>query len=131
MYDSVGSKVGTSVIAIAVAFIALIVAVYAIATMPKPYQPPPTASATVKLANQIAVDYPGTYTVNLGWIYVANAPAVVQLSANYTYIWFLIDGKMYSNVANVLLAQGNHTVAAIVSVARNGTKINISYNVVG
>jgi hypothetical protein len=130
MYDG-GRKVGVSAIAIAVALIALIVAVYAVATMPKPYTPPPTASATVNLVNQISVAYPGTYEVNLGWIYVANAPAVVQLSANYSYIWFLIDGKMYSNVANVLLSQGNHTVSAIVSVMQNGTKINISYNVVG
>jgi len=132
MYDTtIGSKVGTSVIAIAVAFVALLVAIYAVVTQPKPYTPPPTASATVNLASQISVAVPGTYTVNLGWIYVANAPAVVQLSANYSYIWFLIDGKMYSNVANVLLSQGNHTIAAIVSVAKNGTKINISYNVVG
>jgi hypothetical protein len=128
---SVATGRHTELIAVAVALVALLVAIYAVVTMPKPYQPPPTASATVKLASQISVAYPGTYNVGLGWIYVANAPAVVQLSANYSYIWFLIDGKMYSNVANVLLTQGNHTVSAIVSVVQNGTVINISYNVVG
>ena len=118
-------------VAVAVAVVALIVAVYAVVTQPKPYQPPPTASATVKIADKVAVDRPGTYSVRLGWIYVKDAPAVVQLSANYTYIWFLLDGQMYGNAVNALLAPGNHTVAAIVSVARNGTVIDIKYTVAG
>jgi len=118
-------------VAVAVAVVALIVAVYAVATQPKPYQPPPTASATVKIADKVVVDRPGTYNVRLGWIYVKDAPAVVQLTSNYTYIWFLLDGQMYGNAVNALLAQGNHTVAAIVSVARNGTVIDIKYNIVG
>ena len=68
-------------VAVAVAVVALIVAVYAVATQPKPYQPPPTASATVKIADKVAVDRPGTYNVRLGWIYVKDAPAVVQLTS--------------------------------------------------
>jgi len=120
-----------SMVVVAVAVVALIVAVYAVATMPKPYQPPPTASATVKIADKVVVSRPGTYEVRLGWIYVKDAPAVVQLTANYTYIWFLLDGQMYGNAVNALLAPGNHTVAAIVSVARNGTAININYKIAG
>jgi hypothetical protein len=118
-------------IAVAVALIALIVAVYAVVTMPKPYIPPPTASATVRLADQIVVDHPGVYTVNLGWIYVRDAPAVVQLSANYTYTWFILDGVQYGNPASAVLQPGNHTVAALIAVYSNATKINISYRVVG
>jgi len=118
-------------VAVAVAVVALIVAVYAVATQPKPYQPPPTASATVKLVDKIAVDVPGVYTVNLGWIYVKDAPAVVQLVANYSYTWFLLDGVRYGNPAQAVLQPGNHTVAAIIAVYSNGTKINIDYKVVG
>jgi hypothetical protein len=118
-------------IAVAVALIALLVAIYAVVTMPKPYIPPPTASATVKLVDQIVVDHPGVYTVNLGWIYVRDAPAVVQLSANYTYTWFILDGVQYGNPASAVLQPGNHTVAALIAVYSNATKINISYRVVG
>jgi hypothetical protein len=118
-------------IAVAVALVALLVAIYAVVTMPKPYQPPPTASATVKLVDNVAVDAPGAYTVGLGWIYVKDAPAVVELSANYTYMWFLLDGVRYENPASAILQPGNHTVSAIIAVYDNGTKINISYKVVG
>jgi hypothetical protein len=117
-------------VALVVAVVALLVAVYAVITQPKPYQPPPTASVTVKLADQIAVDYPGVYKADLGWIYVRDAPAVVELSANYTYIWFLLDGVRYGNPAVAVLRPGNHTVSAHV-VVYNATKINISYRVVG
>jgi hypothetical protein len=118
-------------VAVAVALIALIVAVYALVTQPKPTPPPPTASATVKLVDAVTVERPGTYTVELGWIHVKDAPAVVELSANYTYIWFLLDGVKYGNPAVATLQQGNHTVSAIVFVYDNATKINISYKVVG
>jgi hypothetical protein len=116
---------------VAVAIVALLVAIYAVVTMPKPYQPPPTASATVKLVDNVIVDTPGTYTVKLGWIYVKDAPAVVELTANYTYVWFLLDGVRYGNPASAVLQHGNHTVSAIIAVYNNNTKINISYKVVG
>jgi hypothetical protein len=99
--------------------------------MPKPYQPPPTASATVKLANSVTVDSPGVYTADLGWIYIKGAPAVVELSANYTYIWFLLNGVKYGNPATATLGTGNYTVSAIIAVYGNATKININYRVVG
>ncbi len=118
-------------IAVAVALIALLVAVYALVTQPKPPEPPPTASVKVKIVNQIAVDHPGTYAVDLGWIHIKDAPAVVELSANYTYIWFLLNGVKYGNPAVTALQPGNHTVSAIVAVYGNATKINISYKVLG
>ena len=117
-------------IGLVVAFVALLVAIYALATQPK-YQPPPTASASVKLVDSVIVDVPGTYTVNLGWIYIKDAPAVVELSANYTYVWFLLDGVRYGNPATATLQPGNHTVSAIVAVYGNATKININYRIVG
>lgn len=118
-------------IAIAVAFIALIVAIYAIVTQPPPYSPPPTASATIKLVDSIAVDVAGVYAVDLGWIHIKDAPAVVELSANYTYVWFLLDGVRYGNPAVAALRPGNHTVSAIIAVYGNATKININYRVLG
>jgi len=118
-------------IGLIVAFVALLVAIYALATQPKPYQPPPTASASVKLVDSVVVDVPGMYTVNLGWIYVKDAPAVVQLSANYSYVWFLLDGVRYGNPVVTSLQPGNHTVSAVIAVYSNGTKINIDYKVVG
>jgi len=118
-------------IGLIVAFVALLVAIYAVTTQQKPYQPPPTASATVRLTDNVVVDVPGIYSVNLGWIYVKDAPAVVQLTSNYTHIWFLLDGKMYGNAVNALLAPGNHTVSAVIAIYGNGTKINIDYKVVG
>jgi len=118
-------------VAIAVALVAMIVAIYALITQPKPEPPPPTASATVKLIDSITVDLPGTYTINLGWIHIKDAPAIVELSANYTHIWFLLNGVKYGNPAVATLQQGNYTVSAIVAVFSNGTKINISYKVVG
>jgi hypothetical protein len=121
----------TDRLAVVVALVALLVAIYAVVTMPKPYEPPPTASAAVKLVDSITVDMPGAYTVDLGWIHVKNAPAVVELSANYSYVWFLLDGVRYGNPAMATLQPGNHTVSAIIAVYGNGTKINISYRVVG
>jgi hypothetical protein len=67
----------------------------------------------------------------LGWIHVKDAPAVVELSANYTYVWFLLDGVRYGNPAVAALQTGNHTIAAIIAVYDNATKINISYRVLG
>jgi len=121
----------TDRLAVVVALVALLVAIYAVTTMPKPYEPPPTASATVKLVNSVTVDMPGMYTVDLGWIHIKDAPAVVELSANYSYVWFLLDGVRYGNPATATLQVGNHTVSAIIAVYDNATKININYKVVG
>jgi hypothetical protein len=118
-------------VAVAVAFIALLVAVYALVTQPKPPEPPPTASVKIKLVDKVVVDYPGTYAVDLGWIYVRDAPAVVELKANYTYIWFLLNGVKHGNPATAVLQPGNYTVSAHIIVYGNATKINISYKVVG
>jgi hypothetical protein len=118
-------------VAVAVALIALLVAIYAVVTQPPAYTPPPTASATVKLIDSITVDVPGAYTVELGWIHIKDAPAVVELYANYTYIWFLLDGVRYGNPVITTLQPGNYTVSAIIAVYGNATKINISYKVVG
>ena len=118
-------------VAVALAVLSLLVAVYAVATMPKPYQPPPTASVTLKLADRVAVDYAGTHQVRLGWIYVKDAPAVVELKANYTYFWFLLDGANHGNPAVTTLLPGNHTVDAIIAAHANGTKVKIEYRILG
>jgi len=119
-------------IAVAVSLIAMIVAAIALVGYYElRSKPSPTASATVKLANSVYVDMPGAYTVDLGWINVKDAPAVVELSANYTYMWFLLDGVRYGNPAVATLQPGNHTVSAIIIVYVNATKININYKVVG
>ncbi|MFZ8809328.1 MAG: hypothetical protein ACO2PN_14640 [Pyrobaculum sp.] len=118
-------------VAVVVAIIALLIAVYALLTQPPAYTPPPTASATVMLTESITVDIPGTYTVDLGWIQIRDAPAVVELSANYTYIWFIFNGTRYGNPAFITLQPGNHTVSAIIVIERNGTKININYRILG
>lgn len=121
--------------AVAIAVLALVVAAYA-ATRPAQVQPqpvklPPPANATVMLAGAVSVDAPGAYRVPLGWIYISNAPAVVQLTANYSYAWFLLDGVNHGNPAVAVLAPGNHTVDAIIAAYANGTKIKIDYRIVG
>jgi hypothetical protein len=117
--------------AVAIAVLALVVAAYA-ATRPAPApELPPTASVTVRLANTVAVIAPGVHRVGLGWIYVDRAPAIVQLSANYSYAWFLLDGVYHGNPATAVLQPGNHTVDAVISVTANGTKIKIDYKVLG
>jgi len=119
-------------IAVVASLIAMIVAAIALVGYYElRSKPSPTASATVKLIDGVTVDIPGTYTVDLGWIHIKDAPAVVELSANYTYIWFLLNGVKYGNPAVATLQPGNYTVSAIVAVFSNGTKINISYKVVG
>ena len=122
--------------AVAIAVLALVVAAYAAmrpAQVVKTNQTglPPSASATVNLASAVTLDAPGAYRVPLGWIYVSDAPAVVQLRANYSYTWFLLDGVNYGNPATAVLTPGNHTVDAIISAVQNGTKIKIEYAVLG
>ena len=115
--------------AIGIALLALLVAAYAIMSMPKPYQEI-HASVTVRLPSMITVDYPGTAFVDLGWIYVDKAPAVITLRANSTAAWFYLDGVGYGNPATLTLSPGNHTVALLAYVPQNGTKIKIEYQVV-
>jgi hypothetical protein len=118
--------------AVAIAIVALVVAAYA-ATRPAPETAPlpPTASVTVRLVDAVTVDAPGAHRVGLGWIYVDRAPAIVQLSANYSYVWFLLDGVYHGNPATAILTVGNHTVDAVISVTANGTRIKIDYKVLG
>ena len=123
--------------AVAIAILALVVAAYAamrpaqvVKTANQTGLPPP-ASATVKLASEVSIASPGAYRVPLGWIYVSDAPAVVQLRANYSYTWFLLDGVNYGNPAPAVLTPGNHTVDAIIAAYTNGTKIKIEYAVLG
>jgi len=115
--------------AIGIALLALLVAAYAVMSMPKPYQEV-HASVTVRLPSTVTVDYPGTVFTNLGWIYVDKAPAVVTLTANSTAAWFYLDGVQYGNPATLTLSPGNHTVALLVVVPKNGTNIQINYQVV-
>ena len=119
--------------AVAIAILALVVAAYAAMRPAKTNQSglPPSASATVKLASAVSIASPGAYRVPLGWIYVSDAPAVVQLRANYSYTWFLLDGVNYGNPAIAVLQPGNHTVDAIIAAYTNGTKIKIEYAVLG
>jgi hypothetical protein len=121
-------KFNIAAVAVAIAAAALIVAVW-VALSERPPQPP-VAKVVVKIADRITVDRPGTYAVNLGWIYVRDAAAAVHLTSDYEHIFFVIDGKMYGKAANVVLAPGNHTISAIVHIATNNTVINIKYQVV-
>jgi hypothetical protein len=117
--------------AVAIAVIALVVAAYAAARPAPQAQPLPSASVSVRLADRVVVDYAGVHRVPLGWIYVSGAPVVVQLAANYSHAWFMLDGIGYGNPAVAVLQPGNHTVEAIIYAAANGTKVKIEYRVAG
>jgi hypothetical protein len=132
--------------ALVIAVIALIVAAYTVATMPKASNtqggnttttvvttvvassPPP--NVTVSLRDSIRVDWVGLNKVTLGWIYTTGT-VIVELRGSGDYdIWFLVDNKYYGNPALVVLDKGNHTVGAYINALGPG-KINISYRVVG
>ncbi len=115
--------------AIGIALLALLVAAYAVMSTPKPYSET-HAAVTVRLPQTVYVEYPGTAFVDLGWIYVDKAPAIVTLKANSTTAWFYLDGVGYGNPATLTLSPGNHTVALLAYVPQNGTKIKIEYQVV-
>ena len=133
-----------SFVALAVAVIALIVAAYTVATMPKATNthsgnttvtttvvastPPP--NVTVSLRDSVTVDWVGLNKVTLGWIYTTG-PCIVELHGSGDYeIWFLVDNKYYGNPSVVVLDSGNHTIGAYINALGPG-KINISYRVVG
>jgi len=140
-----------SLVALAVAVLALIVASYTVAVkqpagssttvtvvketttvVASSTPPPPPPNVVVRLANTTVINTPGTYQVTLGWIYT-DAPVVAELRASGTAngtLWFLIDGIYYGNPALATLDKGNHTIGAIVFVA-NATNIKIYYRVVG
>ena len=133
-------------VALAVAVIALIVAAYTVAMLPKASStqnttttiattttvvassPPP--NVTISLRDSVTVDIAGLHKVDLGWIYTTG-PVVIELRGSGDYeIWFLVDDNYYGNPALIMLSEGNHTVSAYINALGNG-KINISYRVVG
>ena len=130
--------------ALAVAVIALIVAAYAVASIPKTSthggntttvvttvaasSPPP--NVTVSLRDSVTVDWVGLNKVALGWIHTTG-PCIIELRGVGDYeIWFLVDNNYYGNPAVVVLSEGNHTIGAYINALGPG-KINISYRVVG
>jgi hypothetical protein len=134
-----------NLVALAVAVMALIVAAYAVASIPKTSNthggntttvtttvvassPPP--NVTVSLRDSVTVDWAGLNKVVLGWIYTTG-PCIVELRGVGDYeIWFLVDNNYYGNPAVVVLSGGNHTIGAYINALGPG-KINISYRVVG
>jgi len=134
-----------NLVTLAVAVIALIVAAYAVASIPKASNTkssntttvtttvvasPPPPNVTVSLIDKVVVNVSGLHYVKLGWIYT-DAPVVVELRGSGDYeIWFAVDNNFYGNPALAVLDKGNHTVAAYVNVLGPG-KININYRVVG
>lgn len=135
-----------NLVALAVAVIALIVAAYAVASIPKTSNThggntttvvtttvvasSPSPNVTVSLRDSVTVDWAGLNKVVLGWIYTTG-PCVVELRGVGDYeIWFLVDNNYYGNPAVVVLDRGNHTIAAYINAIGSG-KINISYRVVG
>lgn len=133
--------------ALAVAVIALIVAAYTVAMLPKASStqnanktvttttttvaassPPP--NVTISLRDSVTVDIAGLHKVDLGWIYTTG-PVVIELRGSGDYeIWFLVDNNYYGNPALAVLDKGNHTVSAYINAVSVG-KFNISYRVVG
>jgi hypothetical protein len=139
---SVGSRMDKSLIGIAVAVLALIVAAYSVMLASRP---PAKANATatttvaasavptvvVNLTNAVSFPGQGVYTVPLGWINVTGGPVVVQLAASAASGFdFVIDGVRYGPSATALLGPGLHNVSAIV-VALSSETIRINYQVLG
>jgi hypothetical protein len=133
-------------VALAVAVIALIVAAYTVAMLPKASStqnanktvtttttavassPPP--NVTISLRDSVTVDIAGLHKVDLGWIYTTG-PVVIELRGSGDYeIWFLVDNNYYGNPALAVLDKGNHTVSAYINAVSVGN-FNISYRVVG
>jgi len=129
-----------SLIGIAVAVLALVVAAYSVMVVSRPpakanatSTAAPSAVPTVKVNLTGAVSLPGqgVYTVPLGWINVTGGPVVVQLVATAGGGFdFVIDGIRYGPTATAVLGPGAHRVSAIVVALTNQT-IQISYQVLG
>jgi len=127
-----------SLIGIAVAVLALVVAAYSVMLASRP---PAKANATstttpvptvvVNLTNAVALPGQGVYTVPLGWINVTGGPVAVQLTASTANGFdFVIDGARYGPSATALLGPGMHRVSAVIVALTNET-IQISYQVLG
>lgn len=130
-----------SLIGIAVAVLALVVAAYSVMLASRPPAAKANATTTtaaspvptvvVNLTNAVSLPGQGVYTVPLGWINVTGGPVVVQLAASVTGGFdFLIDGVRYGPSATALLGPGVHNVAAII-VAMGNETIQINYQVLG
>jgi len=101
-------------------YAAIVLAVAAIAMSIYAIQRPTTAAAPqpavkAKFYNA-TVDYPGYWTVQLGWVYV-DKDAILYINATAVggQVYSLyIDGVEYGNPATLWLTAGNHTIAAAV-----------------
>jgi hypothetical protein len=130
-----------SLVGIAVAVLALVVAAYSVMLASRPPAAKANATTTaapsavptvvVNLTNAVSLPGQGVYTVPLGWINVTGGPVVVQLTAATAGGFdFLIDGVRYGPSATALLGPGMHNVAAIIVAVGNET-IQINYQVLG
>jgi len=112
--------------AIALAVAAIAMSIYAIQ---KPTTTTATPAVKAKFYNA-TVDYPGWWTVPLGWVYV-DRDSVIYLNVTATggtVYSVYIDGVEYGNPATAWLTAGNHTVAASVY-APGVTNIRVEYKV--
>lgn len=128
-----------SLVGIAVAVLALVVAAYSVMLASRPPAAKANATTTaaavptvvVNLTNAVSLPGQGVYTVPLGWINVTGGPVVVQLTASTVNGFdFVIDGVRYGPSATALLGPGMHNVSAIIVAMANGT-IQINYQVLG
>jgi hypothetical protein len=129
-----------SLVGIAVAVLALVVAAYSVMLASKPPAAKANATTTtaaavptvvVNLTNAVSLPGQGVYTVPLGWINVTGGPVVVQLTASTANGFdFVIDGARYGPSATALLGPGMHNVSAIIVAMANET-IQINYQVLG
>ncbi|MFP3193018.1 MAG: hypothetical protein RXR02_07895 [Thermoproteus sp.] len=129
-----------SLVGIAVAVLALVIAAYSVMLASRP--PAAKANATtaapsavptvvVNLTNAVSLPGQGVYTVPLGWINVTGGPVVIQLTASTANGFdFVIDGARYGPSATALLGPGMHNVSAIIVAMASGT-IQINYQVMG
>jgi len=130
-----------SLVGIAVAVLALVVAAYSVMLASRPPAAKANATTTaapsavptvvVNLINAVSLPGQGVYTVPLGWINVTGGPVVVQLTASTTNGFdFVIDGVRYGPSATALLGPGMHNVSAIIVAMASGT-IQVNYQVLG
>jgi len=131
-----------SLVGIAVAVLALVVAAYSVMLASRPPAAKANATTTaaapsavptvvVNLTNAVSLPGQGVYTVPLGWINVTGGPVVVQLTASTANGFdFVIDGVRYGPSATALLGPGIHNVSAIIVAIASGT-IQINYQILG
>jgi len=113
-------------------YAAIVLAVAAIAMSIYAVQKPTTAAVMVKanFYNNATVDYPGWWTVPLGWVYVdKDVILYINVTAVGGQVYSLyIDGVEYGNPATAWLTAGNHTVVAAIY-APGVTNIRVEYRV--